>query len=144
MFTPAKNHIKKYHYLCNTLTHNNMKILKGISMFSLTAVLLVGCKQTSNSQEEVTPENINAEQASSNEISGTIQKATFQVEGMACAVGCAKVIEKKLAHMDGVKLRLLILNLKQLRSNLTMPDKLLKPSQKPLKKLPMALIRLKT
>src|SRR5690606_5877038 len=103
MFTPAKNHIKKYHYLCNTLTHNNMKILKGISMFSLTAVLLVGCKQTSNSQEEVTPENINAEQASSNEISGTIQKATFQVEGMACAVGCAKVIEKKLAHMDGVK-----------------------------------------
>ncbi len=80
-----------------------MKILKGISMFSLTAVLLVGCKQTSNSQEEVTPENINAEQASSNEISGTIQKATFQVEGMACAVGCAKVIEKKLAHMDGVK-----------------------------------------
>src|SRR5690554_1209201 len=80
-----------------------MYYLLSIKKFHLISNLLVGCKQTSNNQEEVTPENINAEQASSNEISGTIQKATFQVEGMACAVGCAKVIEKKLAHMEGVK-----------------------------------------
>lgn len=81
-----------------------MKILKEISMFGLAAVLLIGCKQTSNKQEETTPaDSITTEQVSSNEISGTLQKATFQVEGMACAIGCAKVIEKKLANMEGIK-----------------------------------------
>jgi len=81
-----------------------MKILKGISMFGLAAVLLIGCKQTSNKQEETTPtDSIATEQVSSNEISGTLQKATFQVEGMACAIGCAKVIEKKLANMEGIQ-----------------------------------------
>ena len=82
-----------------------MKALKSISMFAMTAVLLVSCKQNSNKQEEVvTPtDSISVEQVSSNEISGTMQKATFQVEGMACAVGCAKVIENKLAKMEGVQ-----------------------------------------
>lgn len=82
-----------------------MKALKSISMFAITAVLLVSCKQNSNKQEEVvTPtDSISVEQVSSNEISGTMQKATFQVEGMACAVGCAKVIENKLAKMEGVQ-----------------------------------------
>jgi mercuric ion binding protein len=27
----------------------------------------------------------------------------FEIEGMSCAMGCAKVIEKNLAKMDGVK-----------------------------------------
>src|SRR5690606_35633776 len=40
---------------------------------------------------------------SSAEVSGTMQKATFQIEGMACAIGCAKVIEGKLAKMEGVE-----------------------------------------
>ncbi|MDO5637097.1 MAG: heavy-metal-associated domain-containing protein [Myroides sp.] len=82
-----------------------MKALKSISMFAITAVLLVSCKQNSNKQEEaVTPtDSISVEQVSSNEISGTMQKATFQVEGMACAIGCAKVIENKLAKMEGVQ-----------------------------------------
>ena len=82
-----------------------MKALKSISMFAITAVLLVSCKQNSDKQEEVvTPtDSISVEQVSSNEISGTMQKATFQVEGMACAIGCAKVIENKLAKMEGVQ-----------------------------------------
>lgn len=29
--------------------------------------------------------------------------ATFEIEGMACPMGCAKPIEKNLAKMDGVK-----------------------------------------
>ncbi|WP_339611631.1 heavy metal-associated domain-containing protein [uncultured Planktosalinus sp.] len=29
--------------------------------------------------------------------------ATFEIEGMKCAMGCAKVIEKNIAKMDGVK-----------------------------------------
>lgn len=82
-----------------------MKALKGISMFAMAAVLLVGCKQNSNKQEEtVMPaDSVNVEQVSMNEISGTMQAASFQVEGMSCAIGCAKVIEGKLAKMQGVQ-----------------------------------------
>jgi len=81
-----------------------MKILKGISLCVLTAAFLVSCKQTSNKQEEtLSADSTETEKVSTNEISGNLQKATFQVEGMSCAIGCAKVIEKKLAHLEGVK-----------------------------------------
>lgn len=30
-------------------------------------------------------------------------KAEFNIEGMTCAIGCARTIEKKIAKMDGVK-----------------------------------------
>lgn len=29
--------------------------------------------------------------------------ATFEIEGMTCAMGCAKTIEKNIAKMDGIK-----------------------------------------
>lgn len=79
-----------------------MKTLKGISLLFIAAAFMVSCKQTSNEQKEtVTTET--TEKVVSAEVAGTMQKATFQVEGMSCAVGCAKVIEGKLAKMDGVK-----------------------------------------
>ncbi|WP_235831840.1 heavy-metal-associated domain-containing protein [Paenimyroides viscosum] len=87
-----------------------MKTLKGISMLFLAATLLVSCKQNSNKQDETTTTNtvtdttnVVEDNVASDGISGVMQKATFQVEGMACAVGCAKVIEGKLAKMDGIK-----------------------------------------
>lgn len=33
----------------------------------------------------------------------TYQTVSFEIEGMKCAMGCAKVIEKNIAKMDGVK-----------------------------------------
>ena len=74
-----------------------MKTLKGISLLFMAAAFMVSCKQTSNEQKETT------EKVALTEVAGTMQKATFQVEGMSCAVGCAKVIEGKLAKMDGMK-----------------------------------------
>lgn len=78
-----------------------MKTLKGISLLFMAAAFMVSCKQTSNEQKENAAETI--EKVASTEVAGTMQKATFQVEGMSCAVGCAKVIEGKLAKMDGMK-----------------------------------------
>ncbi|UUV21855.1 heavy-metal-associated domain-containing protein [Paenimyroides aestuarii] len=78
-----------------------MKTLKGISLLFMAAAFMVSCKQTSNEQKENAAES--TEKVASTEVAGTMQKATFQVEGMSCAVGCAKVIEGKLAKMDGVK-----------------------------------------
>jgi Cu+-exporting ATPase len=37
------------------------------------------------------------------EVAGKIEKATFQIEGMTCAMGCAKMIENKLGNLEGVK-----------------------------------------
>jgi len=69
----------------------------------LGAVLFVSCKKeattTPAGEEVVTTTN-----QSSKEVAGTMEKATFQVEGMTCAIGCAKLIEGKLAALDGVKL----------------------------------------
>lgn len=79
-----------------------MKTLKGISLLFMAAAFMVSCKQTSNEQKETVTKEA-TEKVASTEVAGTMQKATFQVEGMACAIGCAKVIEGKLAKMDGVK-----------------------------------------
>lgn len=84
-----------------------MKAIKGISMFALAAMMLVSCKQNSNKQEDTTTVtdtvNVAEDNKAEDAISGVMQKATFEVEGMSCAVGCAKVIEGKLAKLDGVK-----------------------------------------
>ena len=86
-----------------------MKIIKGISLAFLATAMLVSCKQNSNKQEETTTTtvtdttNVAEDNTANNGISGVMQKATFQVEGMSCAIGCAKVIEGKLAKMPGVK-----------------------------------------
>lgn len=80
-----------------------MKILKRSLIMVAASALLFSCKQSSNEQNDTNAENINTE-VTSDEITGTIQKASFQIEGMSCAIGCANVIEKKLANLAGVQL----------------------------------------
>lgn len=81
-----------------------MKVLKTSLMIIATSALVFSCKQsTSNEQNKLTTENTNSEVVA-DEVSGTIQKASFQIEGMSCAIGCANVIEKKLAGLTGVQL----------------------------------------
>lgn len=46
---------------------------------------------------------INTSEAKQLDPNATFAKAEFGIEGMTCAMGCAKTIEKKIAKMDGVK-----------------------------------------
>lgn len=81
-----------------------MKTLKTIVMLVAATTMFVGCKQTSNEQKERNTDTLSTTKTTTtNEVAGVMQKATFNVDGMSCAVGCAKVIESKLAKMDGVK-----------------------------------------
>lgn len=83
-----------------------MKLVKILSIAMLTSIVMVSCKKTSNEQEVINPEveNTNvAEDTLGNEISGVMEKASFEIEGMSCAVGCAAKIEKDLAKLPGVK-----------------------------------------
>ena len=76
-----------------------MRISKLLFAASITSLLLTSCKQTASAPTEkntATSEKhaINPEKT---------QTASFTIEGMTCAVGCAKTIEKELSDMDGVQ-----------------------------------------
>lgn len=86
-----------------------MKFKKSIALLALSTIFLVGCKDKvvetidSNGNDNLQIENTTPNDSTSNEVAGTMEKASFEIEGMSCAVGCAKVIEGKLAKLNGVK-----------------------------------------
>lgn len=81
-----------------------MKISKGIIGLALASVLFVGCKNSDSKPTEVSGENLNQVQIKKEIAAATKpETASFHIEGMTCAMGCAKTIEKKLADMDGVQ-----------------------------------------
>ncbi|MGV6829104.1 MAG: heavy-metal-associated domain-containing protein, partial [Flavobacteriales bacterium] len=79
-----------------------MKTLKITVAVALLSIVAWSCKN------EVAPETKTVEvkeTVAKNKIdpNAKIAKAEFNIEGMTCAVGCAKTIEKKLSMMDGVQ-----------------------------------------
>nr|WP_297310120.1 heavy metal-associated domain-containing protein [uncultured Flavobacterium sp.] len=82
---------------------------KSIALLALSTIFMVSCKDKvvetidSNGNDALEIENVTQQDTTSNEVAGTMEKASFEVEGMSCAVGCAKVIEGKLAKLNGVK-----------------------------------------
>ena len=80
---------------------NKMKLFSKIS-FVLLALFILSCK--GNQEPEVkTIEGPAEETAAVMDPNAHYAKAEFTIDGMTCAVGCAKTIEKKLAGMDGVQ-----------------------------------------
>lgn len=75
-----------------------MKILKGISFVLLVGALTVSCKKEKESEinQDVQTENVIPANAK-------LETASLTIDGMTCAMGCAKTIEDKLAHTKGVK-----------------------------------------
>ncbi len=83
-----------------------MKTFKNIIVVFLLAVSFIACKN------ETAPEVVTIESEVSDDTAlasmeldpnATYAKAEFTIEGMTCAMGCAKTIEKKMAKLDGVK-----------------------------------------
>jgi copper chaperone CopZ len=80
-----------------------MNFKKSIVTLLLTSVLFVGCKEKSTdlvSKETATTEapKVKKEIAAAN-----LQTASFKVEGMTCAIGCAKTIQEDLTGLEGVQ-----------------------------------------
>jgi len=74
-----------------------MKITKMIAAIALTSVVMVSCKnETAKTEETVATEQTQDQPAQ-------LATATFSIEGMHCEVGCAGVIQKKLAKLEGVQ-----------------------------------------
>ena len=72
--------------------------IKSLFAFAVCAAMFVGCKDTAKAPDEL------AENASvkTEAVAGKTETASFNIEGMSCAMSCAKTIESKLAAVDGV------------------------------------------
>lgn len=75
-----------------------MKNFKNIGLALLMTLSLASCKQEN---KEVTAEETKKEAVSEADLA-KMQTASFTIDGMTCAMGCAKTIENKLAGQEGV------------------------------------------
>jgi periplasmic mercuric ion binding protein len=81
-----------------------MNFTKSIAIIAFSAIFFTSCKEN---QSEVKTEPISTETETpkvKKKIAATnLQTASFKIEGMTCAVGCAKTIQEELTALDGVE-----------------------------------------
>ncbi|KAF2512588.1 heavy-metal-associated domain-containing protein [Flavobacterium foetidum] len=80
-----------------------MKISKILIAATIAGLMFIGCKK----EEDKSLQIVNAEKSAPKEhkpiVAENLQTASFTIDGMTCAVGCAKTIEEELANLDGVE-----------------------------------------
>ena len=79
-----------------------MKTLKTILVLAMLSLVIISCKN----DKELETKTVEVELTEAKKeiaADATIAMAEFNIEGMTCALGCAKTIEKKLSKMEGVK-----------------------------------------
>jgi len=82
-----------------------MNTFKNLCILAITALVFTSCKNESQQPEvktvdvEVTSKDV----SQTLDPNATYAKVEFSIDGMTCAMGCAKTIEKKMAKMEGVK-----------------------------------------
>ena len=82
-----------------------MKTFKNLYLMVLVALVFTSCKNE-NQQPEIKTVDIEVAKkdvAQTLDPNATYAKVEFGIDGMTCAMGCAKTIEKKMAKMEGVK-----------------------------------------
>ncbi|MGL2987440.1 heavy-metal-associated domain-containing protein [Flavobacterium sp. RSSA_27] len=79
-----------------------MNITKTITALALIGLAVISCKHEEKATEAATKET-KTEVVKKPIAAANVQTASFAIEGMTCAVGCAKTIEKKLAESEGVE-----------------------------------------
>jgi len=75
-----------------------MTILKQITLLLLLSVSLFGCKDTASQPTKEISATKKTQVVAKNP-----ETASFHIEGMSCAIGCAKTIEEDLSKMEGVQ-----------------------------------------
>lgn len=61
-------------------------------------ILTISCKKETQTINDSTQNNIQKESIAAN-----YKKSEFNIKGMTCEIGCAKLIQSKLSKVDGVK-----------------------------------------
>lgn len=78
-----------------------MNLSKSLMAVALASFLFISCKKNEAEQAKVTTESPTTTKESA--VAVKPETASFNIDGMTCAIGCAKTIQEKLAGMDGVQ-----------------------------------------
>ncbi len=80
-----------------------MNTLKNLIALAFVAILVLNCKNEAKPKIKTVDGVAQNENDRTLDPNATYAKAEFTIDGMTCAMGCAKTIEKKISKMDGVK-----------------------------------------
>ncbi|MBT8259362.1 MAG: cation transporter [Bacteroidia bacterium] len=79
-----------------------MKTLKNLLVLLIVTTVVFSCKNEAEPEVKTVAVET-AEKVKELDPNATYAKAEFTIEGMTCAMGCAKMIEGNLNKMEGVK-----------------------------------------
>ena len=81
-----------------------MNTLKNICTIAVIVLAFTSCKDETQPEVKTVDVEVTSKDVSKTlDPDATYAKVEFSIDGMTCAMGCAKTIEKKMARMDGVK-----------------------------------------
>lgn len=77
-----------------------MNFTKSLLTFGIASILLFSCKDTASKPIAESDETNTKKEVT---VVAKPETASFKIDGMTCAMGCAKTIESKLSKMNGVQ-----------------------------------------
>lgn len=80
-----------------------MNITKSIALLAFSGLLLTSCKDKTTETNAATATTVVAPKVKKEIASENLKETSFSIEGMTCAVGCAKTIQEELSALDGVQ-----------------------------------------
>lgn len=80
-----------------------MKTLKSVVLIALLGAVVISCKQKSSQAKNEAVEKESPSSEKKAILDKKLTTASFKIEGMTCAIGCAKTIEKELSATAGVQ-----------------------------------------
>ena len=81
-----------------------MNFTKSIAIITLSGLLFASCKETKTEEKtEIASTETSAPKVKKEIAAANLQTASFTIEGMTCAIGCAKTIQEELTALDGVQ-----------------------------------------
>lgn len=79
-----------------------MKLTNSFFTIAMSSLLFIGCKETNSKTKEISNTATSVSETKKNSMMKA-ETVSFKIDGMSCAIGCAKTIEKKLNSTDGVQ-----------------------------------------
>ena len=80
-----------------------MKTIQSLIIFLAFTTVMMSCKNDKQAEIKTVNTEITSKDASDLNSNTTYAKVEFGIDGMTCALGCAKSIEKKVSKLEGVK-----------------------------------------
>lgn len=82
-----------------------MKFTKTIAVIAIASLAFVSCKKEEDKSLSLIKAQAEKEAPKEHKAiaAENVQTASFEIEGMTCAMGCAKTIEKELSNLEGVE-----------------------------------------